>query len=150
MAAVESLICGRLLLVVAPEPVFLYSKKRAFFHELLDMSIHGCAVAIVALSTYSLQQLVWMAGLRNSDALAQMRFIHAATTPADSIMDGFTGVGWFRPHASFYWMSAPGPRARIPPEETNRMMAMLGGCGTEPKIVILDEYLNQLSPRFRC
>jgi 4-amino-4-deoxy-L-arabinose transferase-like glycosyltransferase len=107
----------------------------------------ACAVAIVAVSTYSLQQLVWMAGLRNSDALAQMRFIHAATTPADSIMDGFTGVGWFRPHASFYWMSAPGPRARIPQEATDRMMAMLGGCGTEPRIVILDEYLNQLSPQ---
>ena len=107
----------------------------------------ACAVAIVAVSSYSLQQFVWMADLRNSDALAKIRFIHASTTPADSVMDGFTGVGWFRPQASFYWMAAPGPLARIPPEETDRMVRMLGGCDAGPKIVILDEYLGLLSPQ---
>src|SRR5260370_16273436 len=61
-------------------------------------------------------------------------------------MDGFTGVGWFRPHASFYWMTAPGPRSRIPAEEKGRMVAMLGGCADEPKIVILDGHLRGLSP----
>jgi hypothetical protein len=106
----------------------------------------ACAVAIVAVSTYSLQQLVWMAGLRNADALAQIRLIHSATTPADLVMDGFTGVGWFRPQASFYWFTAPGVRPRIPAEEKERMVHMLGGCASEPKVVILDEHLTLLSP----
>jgi hypothetical protein len=50
LAAVESLICGRLPLVDAPGPVFLYSENRAFCQTLPDMSIHGCEVAMVALS----------------------------------------------------------------------------------------------------
>src|SRR5207249_9181776 len=106
----------------------------------------ACAVVILAISTYSVQQLVWMAGLRNTEALAEIRYIHSATTPADRVMDGFTGVGWFRPRAAFYWMTAPGVRARIPADEKRRMLSMLGGCSDEPKIVILDEHLLSLSP----
>jgi len=107
---------------------------------------YACAVVIVAVSAHSAQQLVWMAGLRNSEALAQIRLIHSATTPADTVMDGFTGVGWFRPHASFYWMTPPGVLPRIPANEKERMVAMLGGCTGQPKVVILDEHLSALSP----
>jgi 4-amino-4-deoxy-L-arabinose transferase-like glycosyltransferase len=107
---------------------------------------YACAVVMTAISTYSAQQLVWMAGLSNAEALSQMKAIQSTTTPADRVMDGFTGVGWFRPHASFYWIAAPGVRSHIPAEEKSRMVAMLGGCGDGPRIVILDDYLKELSP----
>jgi 4-amino-4-deoxy-L-arabinose transferase-like glycosyltransferase len=107
---------------------------------------YACAVVILAVSTYSAQQLVWMAGLSNAEAIAQMRFVHSATTPADQVMDGFSGIGWFRPHAFFNWMASPGPLSRISAEDRGRMLAVLRGCGDEPKIVILDQHLRLLSP----
>src|SRR5262249_50889278 len=82
----------------------------------------------------------------NADALAQMRFIHASTKPTDRVMDGFAGFGWFRPHAAFYWFTAPGVRPRVPPQEKARMVAMLADCRTQPGVVILDEHLRQLAP----
>ena len=106
----------------------------------------AAAIAIVTLSTYSLQQLVWMKGLSNADALGAMRFIHASTSPTDRVMDGFTGFGWFRPQASFYWFVAPGVRPRMTAEEKADAVAMLSDCRRQPKIVILDDHLRQLAP----
>jgi len=106
----------------------------------------AAAAIIVGVSTYSLQQLVWMKALSNADALAQMRFIHGATTDSDRVMDGFSGFAWFRPHAAFYWFTAPGVRPRIPASEKVRMVAMLATCGHQPKAVILDDHLRQLAP----
>jgi 4-amino-4-deoxy-L-arabinose transferase-like glycosyltransferase len=107
---------------------------------------YACAVVILAVSLYSAQQLVWMADLSNAEAIAQMRLVHSATTPADQVMDGFSGVGWFRPHAFFNWMAAPGPLSRISTDDRGRMLARLRGCGDQPKIVILDAHLQLLSP----
>ena len=97
---------------------------------------YACVAVMLAISMYSAQQLVWMAGLSNAEALSQMAIIHSTTTPTDQVMDGFTGVGWFRPQASFYWMTVPGIRMQIPPDEKSRMVTMLGDCGGQPKIVI--------------
>jgi Dolichyl-phosphate-mannose-protein mannosyltransferase len=102
-------------------------------------------VLLLAMSTYSVQQLTWMAGLSNADVVAAMRFIHDSTTAESRVMDGFSGLGWFRHHAAFYWFTAPGVRPRLSASDKSQMVAMLEGCA-QPEIVILDEQLRRVSP----
>jgi len=104
---------------------------------------------VVGVSVLSAQQLLWMHGLSNREALDEMRFIHGATSVDDTIMDGFTGVGWFRPHASYYWFTTPAVQAKLALRERAGIAAMLRDCTSEPRVVILDQYLEQLSSTVR-
>jgi len=104
------------------------------------------AVVVAALAAFSAQQLLWMQGLSNADALQQMRYIHASTRPTDLVMDGFTGFGWFRPQAAFHWFVPPGARAMMTADEKARMVTLLRDCEHGPTVVILDKYLRDLAP----
>jgi hypothetical protein len=106
----------------------------------------SAAVFVLATSVYTAQQLLWMHGLSNSDALEQIRFIHATTQPTDRVMDGFSGFGWFRPQASAHWFVPPGARLRLTPDEVAAFASILNDCRRQPKIVILDDYLRDVSP----
>ena len=108
----------------------------------------GLAIVVVVLgvNVYSAQQLLWMRGASNREALDEMRFIYDATSANDTVMDGFSGVGWFRPHASFHWFVTPAVQAKLSPEQRAAILEVLETCGKRPQIVILDRYLSQLSP----
>jgi hypothetical protein len=111
---------------------------------------YACLVVLAGISTFTAQQLVWMHGLSNSDAIAEMRYIYQATSERDTVMDGFSGVGWFRPQASFYWFTAPGVRARMSTSEKATLVDLLERCEARPKVVILDQHLRDLSPKMEA
>jgi dolichyl-phosphate-mannose-protein mannosyltransferase len=108
----------------------------------------AAAVLLCACSAYAIQQVRWMQGLSNANALRDMRSIHAMTAPTDRILDGFSGLSWFRPHASFYPFLHSGVRNHLSPEEKSSLGRLLDECDQRPKLVIFDEQLKAVSPAF--
>jgi len=105
------------------------------------------ALLIAGCSAYSLQQLRWMQGLSNSEAVAEMRYVYDSTTATDDVLDGFSGVAWFRPNAFKYWFLHPGMRAHLTRTEIDALLGTVHSCSTRPKLVILDDHLERVSPQ---
>jgi hypothetical protein len=107
---------------------------------------HLAALAVMAAcSIYSFQQIRWMAGLSNDAQITAMREIHRATGAEDTVLDGFTGTGWFRPQASYFGFLHPGVRAFLTPAQAGSVAGALEGCDDSPDVVILDDHLRALS-----
>jgi hypothetical protein len=132
-AAVYPLLAATTLLVV----VWLKARKKPAW---------AAAFFVLASSSYSLQQLRWMQGLSNAEQLRDMRFVHQSTAPTDRVLDGFSGLGWFRPQAVFHSFLHSGVRNRLSAGEVSEILATLQNCETRPKLVILDGDLLALSP----
>lgn len=107
----------------------------------------AAAIVLLACSAYSVQQLRWMQGLSNAEEVAEMRFVLGRTAPDDTVLDGFTGVAWFRPSATHVPFFHSGVRARLSPREVDAVVGVLEACATRPRLVILDTHLQALSPR---
>jgi len=103
-------------------------------------------ILVTAISAYSAQQLRWMHGLSNVEAVQAMRYVEQATAPTDEVMDGFSGFAWFRPQSSYYWFVSGGVRARLTGSEVTQLVAALDDCAKRPKLVILDQDLRAVSP----
>jgi len=103
-------------------------------------------ILLGACSAYTLQQLRWMQGESNADALREMRYIHTMTQPTDRVLDGFSGLSWFRPHASFFPFLHQGVRNHLSAREAAGVAEVLAKCAERPKLVILDEHLIGISP----
>jgi len=106
----------------------------------------AAAVVLVATSVYQAQQALWMSGLSNRDQLRAMQAVHAATGPDDTVLDGFSGYGWFRPHAWFYFFVHPGVRAAIPDAAAKDLHDVLASASKAPSVVIVDDHLRALIP----
>jgi hypothetical protein len=106
----------------------------------------AAAVLVCACFAYTAQQLRWMQGDSNADALREMRYVHAMTEPSDRVLDGFSGLSWFRLHASFYPFLHAGVRNHLSHQEAASIVGILANCDQRPKLVILDEHLIGLSP----
>jgi hypothetical protein len=106
----------------------------------------AAVVLLCACSAYTIQQLRWMLGESNADTLRDMRVVHAMTQPTDRVLDGFSGLSWFRPHASFYPFLHPGVREYLSARDAGGVAEILATCARRPKLVILDEHLTRLSP----
>jgi len=105
----------------------------------------AAAILLCACSAYTAQQLRWMQGESNAEALDEMRYVHAMTQPTDRVLDGFSGLSWFRPSASFYPFLHSGVRKRLSQQEVSVIAGMLTTCERRPKLVILDDDLRELS-----
>ena len=105
-----------LVLAVALALVLSVAKPRAFsdgFYPLLAVGAMSAFVALLVwranaaalgvillfLSVYSFQQLTWMAGLSNTWQIEAIREVQTRTRPQDQVLDGWSGVGVYRPHA---------------------------------------------------
>lgn len=109
--------------------------------------LHAAAAVVLAgTAVYQAQQALWMSGLSNQEQLRAMRVVHAATEPADSVLDGFSGYGWFRPHAWFYFFVHPGVRAAIPAEATAGLRNLIARADDAPRVVIEDRHLLAVIP----
>jgi hypothetical protein len=74
-----------------------------------------------------------------------VRYVFEHTEPTDEVMDGFTGLGVFRPHAYFYLLLLTEIRAMITEEEHSRLLADLGAGRIAPKLVFFDGNLRRFS-----
>ena len=75
---------------------------------------------------------------RVQDHLDQLRYLLTNSRPDDIVMDGFSGLGVFRPHAYFYFFLHDEIRARLHGPGTRRLLAELRDGLIAPAWVVAD------------
>jgi len=84
---------------------------------------------------------------RNDGQIAALQFVLANTTPNDMVMDGWRGMGVFRPHAWYYYFLHPEVRGMLPPAELAVFLSRLESGEVKPKLIVMDNNLRLLSDR---
>jgi hypothetical protein len=80
------------------------------------------------------------------EQLGRIRLVLATTSARDTVLDGFTGAGVFRPHAWHYFFLHDEIRALLGPAERSRLLGDLRDGRIAPAVVLLDDDLRALSP----
>lgn len=103
------------------------------------------AVILVGASLYQMQQLRWMQGLSAERQLLGMARVHALTAgPRNTVLDGFTGYGWFRMHAWRYHFLHPGVRAQLSETDARELATGLRTGRIAPGAVLFDIQLQAM------
>ena len=113
------------------------------------------AVAILGLALAAVPPLA--AGFKSldparpkvQDQLARMRLVLALTTPGETVMDGFTGAGVFRPHAYYYFFLHDEIRALLEGPEKDGLRRALRDGEIAPALVLFDFDVQDLSPEVK-
>jgi hypothetical protein len=85
---------------------------------------------------------------RNDLQLARLGFVYDRTTPGDPVMDGWEGMGVFRPHAFRYFFLHEETLAMLPTAELDAYLDALESGAIRPRLIALDKNLRALGPRF--
>lgn len=85
---------------------------------------------------------------RNDHQLARLRQVFETTRPTDLVMDGWQGMGVFRPHAFHYFFLHPETMAMLPRPRLDAYLDDLESGRVRPRLIALDENLLALGPRF--
>src|SRR5262249_8528041 len=110
----------------------------------------GAIVGAVALVAVTVSPLATLAGRLRPERprvpaqLARLRAVMDATTPDQTVLDGFTGAGVFRPHAWYYFFLHDEIRRLLGAPEIGRLRAALREGEIAPALVILDDDVAQL------
>lgn len=106
------------------------------------------AVALALLSILPVKALVEAYRDGNEGQLARLRTVFARTRPTDLVMDGWTGMGVFRPHAFHYFFLHEEAVAMLPPAALDAYLDAIEQGRGRPKLIALDDNLRSLGPRF--
>jgi 4-amino-4-deoxy-L-arabinose transferase-like glycosyltransferase len=104
------------------------------------------ALVLIPLSLYPLSLLRHRFEVDNRRQLDELRYVIANTAPTETVLDGFSGQGVFRPHAYYYFFVHPEVRLMLSEEELHQLLDDLQSGAIRPKLVVLDEHLAGLSP----
>lgn len=85
---------------------------------------------------------------RNDAQLARLRFVYDHTQPTDLVMDGWEGMGVFRPHAFRYFFLHEEAIAMLPAWRLEAYLDRLESGAIRPKLIAMDKNLTTLGPRF--
>jgi uncharacterized membrane protein len=85
---------------------------------------------------------------RNDGQLAKLRYVFEQTQPADVVMDGWAGMGVFRPHAFYYFFLHEETIAMLPRAALETYLDALDSGKLRPKLIAVDKNLATLGPRF--
>jgi len=83
----------------------------------------------------------------NAFFLHPLRFVIEQTRPSDTMMDGWTGIGVFRPHAYFYWFLHAEILAMMSGEQRDELLTGLQSGTIAPRYILLDDDLMSVSAR---
>jgi hypothetical protein len=126
------------VVLVAVVVAAVASRRRA------DIAI--CAI-VAAFALYPVQQLRWMYGLGNAHQLQALSQVDRLTNgPHATVLDGFTGLGWFRMHAWRPHFLHAGVRARLTAQQQDALASALRSGRISPGAVLFDEHLRRMSP----
>jgi hypothetical protein len=101
-------------------------------------------IALLAgLTVYPILQLP--RGRSNENALEGIRHVMENSTPGETVMDGFTGWGLFRPHAYFYYAIHSELRQMLTWDDRVRLLADLQAGRIAPRLVLFDLDLRRIS-----
>jgi len=101
------------------------------------------ALCAIALSVPGALRLREAYARGNWSTLQGLRFVIANTAPWQPTLDGFTGLGAFRPSAFFYPFVNSHTRLLMGPQENARMTAALRSGRVAPRLVFLHEDLRE-------
>jgi 4-amino-4-deoxy-L-arabinose transferase-like glycosyltransferase len=85
-------------------------------------------------------------GRTNGGTLENIRYLQRNTSPEETVLDGFTGEGVFRPHAYHYFFLHDEIRLMLPAGEREKLLGALQSGSVAPKVVLYDRHLRDLSP----
>jgi hypothetical protein len=112
-------------------------------------SMLACGLMAIVLAAIILngnvRQLFVDLKVPNVTQIREITYVIENTKPSDIIMDGWSGVGVFRPHAFYTWMTPEATRRNMPAGEVDNMFRELKSCAVTPALVNLDEDLRELS-----
>ena len=80
----------------------------------------------------------------NSYDLQSLRYAIEKTSPTDTMMDGFTGFGVFRPHAYFYWFLHSEIVEMMTHEQRRQLLADFQSGKIAPRYIFLDYFLARV------
>ncbi|MEX0806153.1 MAG: hypothetical protein WD688_22960 [Candidatus Binatia bacterium] len=119
----------------------------ALIHLLYGLRNTALGIVLIVASVYPLKQLhAAFYSLSNEAQMRSIRYVLKTTSPKEPVMDGQGGVGVFRPHAYFYWLLDPNIRVILTIEEKPKLLAGLQRGEIAPKLINLDNALQDLSP----
>jgi 4-amino-4-deoxy-L-arabinose transferase-like glycosyltransferase len=135
-----------------PLPILCLFAARALFTLAERARARGrsqqFARALPLLAVLPLISLIGELNDSNSRQLAKLRTVFERTAPADLVMDGWQGMGVFRPHAFYYYFLHEETRAMLPPARLDAFLDDLESGRVRPKLIVLDTNLRELGPRF--
>ena len=111
----------------------------------------AAAALLVGLSLYPFKMMLYDArytppGVPTSTAtLDEIRYVLQTTSPTDTCLDGWTGLGVFRPHAWFYWFLHVEIRAMLSERTKDEFAASLRSGSIAPKLIFYDQDLKGLT-----
>ena len=83
----------------------------------------------------------------NSSQLSGLRYVLTSTRPTDTVLDGWSGLGVFRPHAYFYFFVHGGIMQFISAQDRQQLYDGLLSGTIAPTLVIPSGTLLELSPK---
>lgn len=86
---------------------------------------------------------------RNDGQLARLRYVFERTRPDDLVMDGWQGMGVFRPHAFYYFFLHREALAMLPHARLAAYLDALDSGRVRPTLIAMDRSLVALGPRFQ-
>jgi len=104
------------------------------------------AFFLAAMSAPPLKQMYDAFEQSNTAQLDGIRYVIENTEPTDTVMDGFTGAGVFRPHAYYYYKLYFGIRVMLKAEDWDDLLKGLQDGRVSPKLIIFDKDLRGLPP----
>ena len=87
-------------------------------------------------------------GLNNDGQIARLRYVFENTRPGDIVMDGWQGLGVFRPHAFYYFFLHPETVAMLPTAQLDAYLNDLERRRIRPRLIAMDRNLRALGTRF--
>jgi len=115
----------------------------AIYFKKQDLAL---AILLVAVHLPTAKNFKNKFNLSNQEQLTNIQYVIDNSSPTDTFMDGWKGIGLFRPHAYFYWMLHEEIRGMLSDQQRDQLLKDLQSGKINPFLVNLDEDLVQLSP----
>lgn len=106
----------------------------------------AAALFVLALSAYPFQQMHAAFARTNVQQLKEVKYILENTSPSETVMDGWSGLGVFRPHAYRYHFLHDEARAMLTDTDRASLLEGLRSGEIAPSMIILDRDLRRVSP----
>jgi 4-amino-4-deoxy-L-arabinose transferase-like glycosyltransferase len=89
-------------LIVSTIPLFIFDKRK-----------YIPLIIAIGIIIHPFNLMIGQLSQKNTDQLENIKYIMEITTPEDTVLDGWSGFGFLRPHAYFYYFLHPEMRAML-------------------------------------
>ena len=118
------------------------------FRLIFKRPLYAVTLLSIVLIAQPLYLMVTRPSQKNDGQLANIRYIMAATKPSEAVLDGFSGFGFLRPHAYYYYFLHKERRAMLSEKElSDAIIKSLAQQNT--KVVIYDRHIRALPLKTR-